>query len=1467
MFFEDAQKNKKIKEGKPKIFVVGFSTWKTYLRMYFSEYDLIFMPKDIKKNQFNSQYRKQIVSLKDSCQVFIWGFKAPEYILEFLREEKISTKFVEDGFVRSVQLGATKAPPMSLCLDSKTPYFDATRPSELEDLLNNFDFTSKPELIDQAKEGINLLLETGVSKYNNSEKVSIEKFYGPKTKKRILVLGQVEDDASIQYGCEKKLTNNDVVRLAAEENPGAQIIYKPHPDVMNGHRPYQSNPTDVENIALVLKKDVPLSNAFETVDHVYTMTSLGGFEALLRGIKVTALGSPFYAGWGLTDDRQANERRKRQLTIEQLFAIAYLVYPKYFEPENGRSIKFEEVVATIKQLHKNGGTVYSLPPQPKETRFDGATIVFYINDWKRPILQSWFPEKNFIFVPIKTTDQQLKSNWLPKMVAARNAEIFAWGMNLNPLVKGVGLPITYIEDGFIRSVGLGALHTPPLSLNFDRQTPYFNANEPSDLENLLNSYDFTSQPGLLNRADELIKSLLTTKISKYNHTKSIDVHSVYGPKTKKRVLVIGQVEDDASIIYGSSVRYTNNDLVHIAALENPDAQILYKPHPDVLNRKREMLSDPNEVKHICQVIDQDIALAESFETIDHVYTITSLAGFEALLRQIPVTVMGCPFYAGWGLTDDRQPNLRRTRVLSIQELIAVAYIVYPKYFHPNLKKYITVEEAIDYIGYMRDKALNVKELERKKSLSLEKNKAEKVALANLKTMGYEQFGNNWQSSQLPIAILYQFQNWRWPQAKPFFEGYRLLFKPVSVKGDSEKEIEAVETVLNSVSDTVIVIWGMHKLSSVEELAHKYSSNVIRVEEGFIRGVALGASLAPPLSMAIDNVGMYFDSTNSSLLENILNTYDFYDDSDLLARSKRCIEQLLEKNISKYNYTSEGYSYYGEKNKKRILVLGQVEDDASIKYGCDKSIDNNGLVMLAALENPDADIYYKPHPDTLRGNRRLLSDPKDVEKICTVIYEKIPIDVAFEGVDHVYTITSLSGFEAILRNIKVTTYGAPFYSGWGLTDDRQTVDRRSRTLSKEEVFAAAYILYMQYRHPISGQEIELEEAISIMEWVKSHNINFIPKAYQSADIGSRYFSIAKKRLSNFEYEATLEEINNAIKVYPNDYRYYLLRIEASKALSCASYAIKNDFELAASVAPEAKKFTLIKNHIKYIWKVEGITKELRNVLAKLMAYKKIFKADDYMWLAALYCDAGYYTKAIQFYKCAYEKDRTVTQRNTYLKLTSLVLKTAPELVENSNWVEKIYNKIERSSGIFEDLVGKANSIAIVGNSPIEIGKGLGASIDKHELVIRFNNFSTSSEFRSDYGSKTDVWIKAGYFDLMSRRSVEEFKLIVQPMGDMVHRDPKACSYVLDYVDNDVMVEFFDPVLSYELYHILGAQPSSGIMVLYYIYKIIGKIPEKSVFGFAFVDQAKGSTGYTHRVKAGKFYHNWQGELDLFNKIVG
>ena len=52
-------------------------------------------------------------------------------------------------------------------------------------------------------------------------------------------------------------------------------------------------------------------------------------EALIRGKEVTVFGAPFYAGWGLTDDRVKIKRRSRTLSIIELFAIVYLKYPRY----------------------------------------------------------------------------------------------------------------------------------------------------------------------------------------------------------------------------------------------------------------------------------------------------------------------------------------------------------------------------------------------------------------------------------------------------------------------------------------------------------------------------------------------------------------------------------------------------------------------------------------------------------------------------------------------------------------------------------------------------------------------------------------------------------------------------------------------------------------------------------------------------------------------------------------------------------------------------------------------------------------------------------------------------------------------------------------------------------------------------------------------------------------------------------
>jgi capsular polysaccharide export protein len=157
---------------------------------------------------------------------------------------------------------------------------------------------------------------------------------------------------SIIKGCASPMDNNDLVRIAARENPDAQIIYKPHPEILHGTRPAHSRPDEVRAIAQVLDHDIALADAFETIDHVYTMTSLAGFEALIRGIKVTCLGMPFYAGWGATDDRQICTRRTARRTPEEIFAAAYLLYAKYYDPFLRKPITFEEALELLHDMKR-----------------------------------------------------------------------------------------------------------------------------------------------------------------------------------------------------------------------------------------------------------------------------------------------------------------------------------------------------------------------------------------------------------------------------------------------------------------------------------------------------------------------------------------------------------------------------------------------------------------------------------------------------------------------------------------------------------------------------------------------------------------------------------------------------------------------------------------------------------------------------------------------------------------------------------------------------------------------------------------------------------------------------------------------------------------------------------------------------------------------------------------------------------
>lgn len=262
-----------------------------------------------------------------------------------------------------------------------------------------------------------------------------------------------------------------------------------------------------------------------------------------------------------------------------------------------------------------------------------------------------------------------------------------------------GVPLGRLEDGFLRSVGLGAAFVGPLSLVLDDRGIYYDPSRPSDLEALLSGAEF-DEP-LVARAAALRRRLVAEKLTKYNVGGA--ARRVV-PEGRIGVLVTGQVEDDASILKGAGAIRTNRDLLAAVRARRPDAFIVYKPHPDVVAGYRSGGVPPADLRAFADAVAPDGSIAELYPQCAALETMTSLAGFEALLRGLAVTTHGQPFYAGWGLTEDLAPHPRRGRARTIDELVAAALILYPLYVDPVTKLPCGPETALDRLAAARERA-------------------------------------------------------------------------------------------------------------------------------------------------------------------------------------------------------------------------------------------------------------------------------------------------------------------------------------------------------------------------------------------------------------------------------------------------------------------------------------------------------------------------------------------------------------------------------------------------------------------------------------------------------------------------------------------------------------------------------------------------------------------------------------------
>lgn len=302
-------------------------------------------------------YLKKLLRFSDSLEqanvIASWGLGRKTLdLFDIAKKTKKPLLLLEDGFIRSLYTWPADADPelragISFCFDKKGMYYDGMIATDLEDLLNSEIITEAQ--CQQARKYIDLIVKNKISKYN-SQPLSSERLK-KENQKRILVVDQSYGDMSLICGGVTDSVFERMISDAVKENPNAEILFKIHPDTLARNTESGFQKLIPEQVRII---DWPINpiTMLEAVDEVYVATSQLGFEALMCGKKVHVYGLPFYAGWGLTNDKVPCPRRKRKLSIEELFYIVYLKYVHYFDPVQNKEGSIEDAIEYILQCRK-----------------------------------------------------------------------------------------------------------------------------------------------------------------------------------------------------------------------------------------------------------------------------------------------------------------------------------------------------------------------------------------------------------------------------------------------------------------------------------------------------------------------------------------------------------------------------------------------------------------------------------------------------------------------------------------------------------------------------------------------------------------------------------------------------------------------------------------------------------------------------------------------------------------------------------------------------------------------------------------------------------------------------------------------------------------------------------------------------------------------------------------------------------
>lgn len=237
---------------------------------------------------------------------------------------------------------------LGFLLDDMGYYFDSHQASRCEQTLNADDYFLEDHELLRSRMLIEKINKHDITKYNKYVTTGAVGF--DLESDCILVVDQKKGDASIAFAGATDDTFADMMKAAIKDNPGKKIYFKRHPDSV--HKNFNSyrnrNVKEIE----VLPDDIQINLVLNKCSKIYTVSSQVGFEGLLKGKEVVCFGVPFYAGWGLTDDRTYVPRRNKSRKIEEIFHQVCIRQSVYINPHTGKRIELEALLNIILEMRQ-----------------------------------------------------------------------------------------------------------------------------------------------------------------------------------------------------------------------------------------------------------------------------------------------------------------------------------------------------------------------------------------------------------------------------------------------------------------------------------------------------------------------------------------------------------------------------------------------------------------------------------------------------------------------------------------------------------------------------------------------------------------------------------------------------------------------------------------------------------------------------------------------------------------------------------------------------------------------------------------------------------------------------------------------------------------------------------------------------------------------------------------------------------